>query len=411
VGWRVGETNNVVPLENFYNQFFLPDLLSDVLLDRIPNPPQGGIAALLALPGIDAMVSDGFAKIERAAGQLALCIPAGPPLAQRQRDLGLFHKGERLDLTQIGFTELPDRNDCRFRKEVPDDGTQWDWESVGPPEVSPLSAKPIATIATTVASALFVLTVGVTEYPSASPSYKPLPYSAEDAGAIANFFSSKADSTFKSIHVQSRLLNSDATKEGILAAFETLSRAATENDVVLLFFSGHGKIPVGQQMFYFIPYFTQDSYDNTEFDERTRGISVAMIADALRTIKSRKIMIIVDACESGGVIDSLQKIAQVKERIEKDRLARKATPISQDNVGVFLVAAATPIQLATAANQEAHGLLTYTILEYLNSKISSKTANGMLNYVGTRLPEIAAAHGESQSPLVVALGTDFSLAK
>lgn len=50
-------------------------------------------------------------------------------------------------------------------------------------------------------------------------------------------------------------------------------------DVLVLLFSGHGTVPAGQEMFYFV---TSDTNGQSPASERDTGLSTAMLAEALR---------------------------------------------------------------------------------------------------------------------------------
>ena len=64
--------------------------------------------------------------------------------------------------------------------------------------------------------------------------------------------------------------------------------------MVLLYLAGHGKVAVGEEMFDFVP------VDGRDANLRDTAINTAMIAEALRNLPARRIVLIVDACQSGG---------------------------------------------------------------------------------------------------------------
>jgi hypothetical protein len=70
-----------------------------------------------------------------------------------------------------------------------------------------------------------------------------------------------------------------------------MAKEVREDDVVLLFFSGHGRVPPGQEMFYYIPFLraTEDTGSLVDPpDERETGVSTAMLAEAIRNLPARK---------------------------------------------------------------------------------------------------------------------------
>ena len=85
----------------------------------------------------------------------------------------------------------------------------------------------------------------------------------------------------------------------IVGCLDKMVDVVKPDDTVILFFSGHGKVPENQDMFYFIPSdFRQDNAAET-------GISAAMLAEKLRYLSARRIVLIIDACQSGAALDSL----------------------------------------------------------------------------------------------------------
>lgn len=85
--------------------------------------------------------------------------------------------------------------------------------------------------------------------------------------------------------------------------------------MVVLYFSGHGYVPPDQEMFYFEPI---DIHGESNEDQSKGAISTAMLVDMVRNIKAKHIILIIDACQSGGASDSLRQIAEA--RVASDRV-------------------------------------------------------------------------------------------
>ena len=91
-----------------------------------------------------------------------------------------------------------------------------------------------------------------------------------------------------------------------------------------------------------------DSRGNSPEARRETGLSTAMLAEALRDMPARRVVLIIDACQSGGVVDSLGKIGEVKakaevRRAELEAQAGTAGAEHQHAVGVYVIAATTPV--------------------------------------------------------------------
>ena len=126
-------------------------------------------------------------------------------------------------------------------------------------------------------------------------------------------------------------------------------------------------------------YFPAQPHFST-LEERGVGLSEPMLAEALRKIRARRVVLIVDACQSGGEIESLAKIGEVKVDLEKRRAAFSSSKTSNRinaQVGFYLLAAATPVQEAiepfpaTVPKNLRHRLLTTALLETLQANASS----------------------------------------
>jgi hypothetical protein len=137
-----------------------------------------------------------------------------------------------------------------------------------------------------------------------------------------------------------------------------------------------------------------------------------MLADALRDMPARRIVLVIDSCQSGGAVEALSKIGEVKARVEQRRakLALEHASNSEYQVGVHIIAAAMPQQYAVQL-RESESALAATILESLQRSPGTVTVDQMINYLKTRLPEASLkATGYSQVPLTNSVGSDFPLA-
>jgi WD40 repeat protein len=415
VSWRIGKSNVVVPLDHLYNEFFRPGLLAEAIGHNQVPPPKRTISELLALPGTQTMVEQGLARVSKGDTQLILCIPSGmsmDDLASKESTLGLYKLGERLDMASFGFVENHGDPTCKYRKEVPNDGATYEFVASGKTEF-PQPQDVEKTFSDVKSAKLLILTVAIDAYPKGSP-YPPLVYSAADADAIEKFFLDQQGSKkgpFKSVEVK-HLRDSQATREGIRDALADLAGTATEDDVVLLFFSGHGKIPSGQEMFYFIPYFKTDAWGMNAFEESREAVATSIFVEAIRKLRSRRIVFVLDACESGGALESLRKIADVKWKIENSGSETPSIKAADGGnsvrTGIYIIAAASPIDQAVQARQENHGLLTYVILQALGGNAipaeSPVTITDVVNFVRKNLPDVAKGHNEPQTPLIVGVG-------
>ena len=108
------------------------------------------------------------------------------------------------------------------------------------------------------------------------------------------------------------LKDEEATMQNILTAFRDLAKKVTEQDNLIIYFSGHGHyiaetgywIPVNAHM--------EEIYEN-EF------INTASVVDRLRTIKSLHTFLTIDACFSGTLITQIRSAPRT-ERYKSRRV-------------------------------------------------------------------------------------------
>lgn len=132
---------------------------------------------------------------------------------------------------------------------------------------------------------VFLVAVGISDYPG---TVNDLALPAADARAIENLYKTNGKATTRLI------LNGKATRSNIITTANALFRNAKQDDIVVLYFSGHG-IPGG--------FCAHDDY---------------LLYDDIRTIfskcKSKHKMIFADACFSG----KMREPSDGRKRISSD---------------------------------------------------------------------------------------------
>ncbi|UKN02149.1 caspase family protein [Paracrocinitomix mangrovi] len=135
---------------------------------------------------------------------------------------------------------------------------------------------------------LYLYTLGVSEYEQADFN---LNYAAKDASDIQQLYSSTKD-VFNQV-ISKKMTNEGVTLESLQAIKDELMNTNVD-DVVCLFFAGHGILDV--ELNYFLA-----SHDIDFKDPGTRGIPYEAFEDILDDIPARKKLIMIDACHSGEI--------------------------------------------------------------------------------------------------------------
>ncbi|HEU4890799.1 MAG TPA: caspase family protein [Vicinamibacterales bacterium] len=412
VGWRLGDDteSGVAPISTFFNDYNYPALLAEIMRGGTPRA-RHDIVTQLRLPGLRTMIAQGHAEIRRTGGKLVLCLAEEPVIDTLQ----LYRSGEPTATTSSDFVRSPDAR-CAYRREVADDGQQY--ELAATPMTTRVDAAPSPwdrVRSTTAQSTLHVQVIGIDAYPAGS-GWRRLRWAVADAVAFHRFFtaqSARSDGPYQRVHVWDGLYDRTATREGIRSRLRDMARAMRPEDVAFVFMSGHGAVPLGEQMFYFMP---ADIAGAGPAQQRRSGLNTAMLAQAVREMQGRRVVLVIDACQSGGALESVQKVAEMKARIE---LRRQPGPPSgaaaaASAVGVHVITAATPLQDAVERRREGRGLLTSALFEALQNRQGPDGTvwiRTVLDHVRVRLPELAKQSGERQTPFMVSVGADFPIAR
>ncbi|MDX1939067.1 MAG: SUMF1/EgtB/PvdO family nonheme iron enzyme [Saprospiraceae bacterium] len=164
----------------------------------------------------------------------------------------------------------------------------------------------------------YLLAIAVDEY----EHFQKLSNCVKDANDIINVLQERY--TFEDAHI-TKLFNPDATIKNIYAALRELQRKITENDNLLLLFSGHGFYDKDTRTGHLVPF-------GAEWDELYQYISNENLRSLIGAINSRHTFLIVDSCFSGSLIVGKNAGTKVlAERVEglKSRWALAAGRIEE----------------------------------------------------------------------------------
>ena len=205
---------------------------------------------------------------------------------------------------------------------------------------------------------LFVLAIGVTAYEKESLR-KGVYYSAADARKFGDTVETSSKPLYREIKVI-RLLDRDATRTKILRALTQLSKQATQNDAVMIFFAGHGKRD-DQNNFYFLP--AEADLD----DLAATGLSEGDFKARVRAVAGRVILFL-DACHSGALIENDRRSGDGPT----DQLYRDLT---SGEKGLVVMCSSKGVEVSRESNEHRSGLFTLALVEGLKGK-ARKTGAG-----------------------------------
>ena len=203
----------------------------------------------------------------------------------------------------------------------------------------------------------YLVCVGVNDY--GSPAWD-LQYAAGDASCLAAELAPRLKG-FTPV-VMPPLLSDDvhttATKDRIRAALERVAREATPDDLVLVFFSGHGYDAASGE-FYLLPGssrpWEEANWVNPSTATLRRCVSAEELSRWLRDVDAGETVLIIDACQSAGAVD---------------RPGFKPGPLGNRGFGQLAYDKRMRVLAASQSDQSArelggqigHGVLTYALV-------------------------------------------------
>lgn len=135
-----------------------------------------------------------------------------------------------------------------------------------------------------------------------------LPATIDDAVGLADVLKNPRRCAYPSDQIL-LLTGEQATAANIRLAFEALAEATNAESTVIVYFSGHGTriiSPTGES-YHLMPY----GYALTRLPQTT--VSGAELAEWLRAIPARKLLVLLDCCHAGGVGEAKAPGLQLKK--------------------------------------------------------------------------------------------------
>lgn len=383
--WRFSSSDLAVrPVEVFFNEFFHPGLLADVSAGVAPKAPRplAGVdrrqptvrLSWAARPPDGAPVSTRRLKVRVEVAEA----PKGPGRRERgggARDLRLLRNGT---LVRMWPGRLPLKNGRHaFETEVvitagANELTAYAFNesNVKSEDAPALRVEGGESLRRT--GTLYVLAVGVNRY--ANSKYD-LQYAEADAREFAAEMARRqlGLGRFRPVEVIT-LMNEQATKANIRLALAQLAgladgppdgaapsdlfsriRPAQPEDAVIVYFSGHGKA-VGER-FYLLPHDVSGPGEEIRLEGGglPRAVSDRELEPLLSSLGAGRILVFIDACNSGQVLESVEK--------RRGPMNSKGLAQLAYEKGLLVLTASQGFEAAWEVSEMKHGLLTYVLLE------------------------------------------------
>jgi len=418
--WRFGKgLGEVMPVEAFFSDFYYPGLLADIVAGKHPKAPrelsevdrrQPVVKLSLAEPATPGPVAS------RTVMLMVRVTPAPPdnkhPRSSGARDVRLFRNGS---LVKIWHGQAVDKSGYEIKVPIIAGTNSFSAYAFNDSNVKSRDARLTVTGANTLdrKGTAYILAVGINKYSNLDFDLR---YAAQDAEAFSSELQQKQNQLGTFSHVEViPLLDQDARKDNILAALHLLAGAKTAlpqgapdalrrletaqpEDAVFVYYAGHGVS--ANSHFYLIPQDLGYMGKREELDNETlksimrHSISDEDLLQAFEGIDAGKLVMIIDACNSGQVLESEEK--------RRGPMNSKGLAQLAYEKGMYVLTASEGYQTALEDAKLGHGILTYALVEegLKTAAADEEPGDGdvdvreWLEYAARRVPEIQQSFEE-----------------
>jgi uncharacterized caspase-like protein len=202
----------------------------------------------------------------------------------------------------------------------------------------------------------WAVVVGISQYKYAHKGITALRYADNDAKAFYEFLKSPQGGAFSESNMK-LLTNKNATLSNLNEAINVFLAKAIEEDIVVIYFAGHGSPdPTNSKNLFLL------TYDTDPTKMASSGYLMEDLKKAMeRYIKARNILIFADACHSAGVTGAFATRGRSEEMI----VNRYLLNLAQSENSTLIFTAAETNEKSQESNKwgGGHGIFTWTLLE------------------------------------------------
>ena len=386
--WRFGgNTFDVTPAETFFNEFYYPGLLAEVMAGKKPRAPKNISQLDRRQPELKLTTQGGQAGaagiVSTSERNLTVKIEVTEKPADKDhaagsgaRDVRLFRNGSLVKVWRGDVLKGQTATTLETNITIVAGENQLAAYAFNRDNVKSKDASFSVTGADSLKrpGTAYVLAIGVNTYSNTQYNLK---YAVADATAFGEEVRTEQQQIANYAHVEVvPLLDQQATKVNILRALRLLAgtqeaapgdaplalqklKATQPEDAVFIYFAGHGTAQ--GQRFYLLPHDLGYEGERTRLDAAglhiilEHSISDEELERAVEGIDADKFLMVIDACNSGQALEAEE---QRRGPMNSKGLAQLAY-----EKGMYILTAAQSYQAAQEASQLGHGLLTYALVE------------------------------------------------
>jgi uncharacterized caspase-like protein len=377
-------------VELFFNEFYYPNLLGEIMAGRNVKPPQDIATRDRRQPSVKltaAPAADGASSVS------AVVTIAGAPAGAQ--DLRLFRNGSLVHVWHGDV--LGGKDEAKLTVTVPivAGENRLTAYAFNRDNVKSSDATTVVTGAESLRrkGTAYVLAIGVNSYANHDFDLKYAVADAQDFSAEWPAQQSRL-ATYANTKV-TLLTDAQATKPAILKVLADLALQAKPEDAVVVYFAGHGTAQASR--FYLIPHDLgydggRDAIDQAGLQQiLTHSISDLELQEAIEKIDAGQLLMVIDACNSGQALESEEK--------RRGPMNSKGLAQLAYEKGMYILTAAQSYQAAQEASKFGHGFLTFALVEEgeKQSKADDEPTDGQIvvrewfDYATQRVPQMQLA--------------------
>ena len=424
--WRFdGTTFNTLPVESFFNEYYYPGVLAEILANKNPKAPSNIVQKDRRQPRIDLKIPNGDSDVTTRNIDVEIEVAGVPPDKSHStesgvKDLRLFRNGLLVkkwagDVLQTGNTRT-----LRTTIQIVAGRNRISAYAFNDDNIKSLDATAIVNGANTLKrqGAAHMLVIGIEQYEN--PRYN-LKYSVSDAIQMGAQLKAQQErlGRYNPI-VTIPLTNAEATKRNILLALarlagsstgplpqgvpkilSTINRAQPE-DAVVIYFSGHGTAL--RDRFYLVPH---DMGKGNQLVRDFAGLTAIInnsisdeeLVDSLHPLEADQLLVVIDACYSGQALESDEK--------RRGPMNTKGLAQLAYEKGIYVLTASESMEVAFEADALKHSYLAFALLEEgLKKRAADANTDGDIflkewfDYANQRVPEIRRMRQRARKELV-----------
>ena len=391
---------DIIPLESMFEKFYTPGLLARVIAGEQFEAPDVNIASLQS-PPIVSIVSP--ADSSSINDQTVTITVTATDKGGGVDEISLYQNGKLVETEQRGLKAMQQTGNQitkTFTVDLLNGENKFKVTAFNKQRTESMPAMiTVMYNGISATSNLYVIAIGINHYANQKLS---LNYARPDAESFVQEMSRNIGTLFKHITIIP-LYDSSATKATVMASLDSIAAKATQGDIFVLYYAGHGSMT--DNRFYFVTSNNVRLYERDALDKN--AIYVKDMQDKLMAIKALKQVVIIDACQSGGAVEMLAFRGSAEEKAWA-QLARSA--------GVHVLASTGTEQYANEFDKLGHGVFTYALLKGLEGQADGAPKDGKVtvkelsSYLDDQVPQLTKEYkGEAQYPNTFSKGQDFPL--